>query len=155
MFLFPHSHFVPRLAGATGKSPRSPAFTLTELLVVLALVAALSGVLVRAGRHVFETGRVASARAELAVLSAALDQYRSAHGDYPPSLDALGGGAVPLDPWRRPYCYAYKSQAPWTNPVYVLCSAGPDGLANEALRAGGFPNPEMAGNGDNLWANQP
>lgn len=57
-----------------------------------------------------------------------------------------------LDPWDHPYRYAYKTQAPWTNPGYVLYSAGPDGAATPALLAGGFPDVAAAGNADNLYA---
>ena len=60
-----------------------------------------------------------------------------------------------LDPWAEPYGYAYKSELPWSNPSYVLYSAGPDGVAGAALLAGGFPDYLHAGNGDNLWANPP
>lgn len=64
--------------------------------------------------------------------------------------------AVLLDPWDRPYFYAYKSPAGgWTNPAYVLGSAGPDGVATTVLRGGGFPDVAAAGNADNLYANQP
>ncbi len=58
------------------------------------------------------------------------------------------------DPWGRPYRYAYKSQTPWSNSSYVLYSAGPDGLDNATLQAGGFPDVAAAGNADNLYANR-
>ena len=63
--------------------------------------------------------------------------------------------AVLLDPWERPYRYAYKSQQPWTNPACVLWSAGPDGNGTATLLAGGFPDRNATGNADNLYADQP
>lgn len=63
--------------------------------------------------------------------------------------------AVLLDPWERPYGYAYKSQLPWTNPACVLWSAGPDGTDTAALLAGGFADRNATGNADNLYADQP
>jgi prepilin-type N-terminal cleavage/methylation domain-containing protein len=64
--------------------------------------------------------------------------------------------AVLVDPWGHPYFYAYKSPpGGWTNPGYVLGSAGPDGAAVTALRPGGFADVAAAGNTDNLYANQP
>lgn len=131
-------------------------FTLIELLVVVALIATLSGLLLGGGRYAFESGRISRARAELAAWSAALENYRTAHGDYPPSLAALDRApAASRDPWEQPYRYAYKSSVPWTNPSYVLYSAGPDGTASEVLRMGGFPDPSAPGNADNVYANLP
>lgn len=131
-------------------------FTLLELLVVIALIALLSGIALGVGRRAVEGGRESRARAELSAWSAALDAFRAARGDFPGSLDALGPEALPrLDPWEHAYRYAYKSQTPWTNPGYVLYSIGPDGLETATLRAGGFPDPAAPGNADNLWATPP
>jgi len=64
-------------------------------------------------------------------------------------------GEVLLDPWGRAYCYAYKSPAGgWTNPGYVLYSAGPDGTQISRLLAGGFPDASAAANLDNIHANR-
>lgn len=60
-----------------------------------------------------------------------------------------------LDPWGAPYGYAYKSELPWSNPGFVLYSAGPDGRVAEALLPGGFPDYSGPDNNDNLWANPP
>jgi general secretion pathway protein G len=171
---------------------RPSAFTLLELLVVIAVVAILSGIVLGFGRRAAESGRNARARAELAALSAALESYKLAYGDYPRTnlparlLQSLLGQRGPgdqatsgmplielarftasgtadplasdatelLDPWGNPFRYAYKSQLPWTNPAYVLYSAGPDGADTAALRSGGFPDAAALGNPDNLWANQ-
>lgn len=155
MFLFSSFRFTRRLVRAERGCPPSRAFTLLELLVVLGLISILGGLLLGVGSYAFEAGRVSRARAELAALAAALDAYRAAYGDYPIALETLPGQPALLDPWNHSYRYAYKSQAPWTNPGYVLYSAGPDGLANEALRAGGYPDPVPGVNADNLWANRP
>jgi hypothetical protein len=82
-----------------------------------------------------------------------LADYRVAQGDYPPSLNQLKSApASLLDPWGNPYRYAYRSQVPWTNPVYVLFSAGPDGAADETLRPGCFADSTPVHNRDNLYA---
>jgi len=59
------------------------AFTLMELLAVIAIVAVLAGFVLGAGRWVSETGRTARARAEMAAIAAALESYRRVCGDYP------------------------------------------------------------------------
>lgn len=172
MFLFSRFRHSPgvgvelaRSFGSVAKTWTEPArplhfqeggFTLLELLIVIALVATLSGLLLGGGRHALESGRVARARAELAAWSATLESYRASHGDYPRSLDLVPRApATPVDPWNHLYRYAYKSQSPWTNPAYVLFSIGPDGTASESLRAGGFADAAAAGNADNLYANAP
>jgi general secretion pathway protein G len=59
------------------------AFTLVELLLVIAVIAILSSILLTIGSSAVEKGREVRARAELAALSAGLESYRRAYGDYP------------------------------------------------------------------------
>lgn len=63
------------------------AFTLLELLAVISLIALLIGIVLGVGRRAGESGRTARAKAELAALSAALESYRLAYGDYPQTAD--------------------------------------------------------------------
>jgi general secretion pathway protein G len=166
-----------------GANPARAAFTLLELLSVIAIIALLAGIVIGAGRRATESGKSARARAELAVLGAALENYKRTYGDYPRTEDeaqllrALLGrrgpvadavitgrtlieadrftiaGDVLLDPWGRTYVYAYKTTTPWSNSSYVLYSAGPDGRENPRLLAGGFPDAAGEGNADNIHAN--
>ncbi len=71
-----------------GATDKRAAFTLLELLSVLALVAVLAGMVLGAGRRAAEAGKTARAKAELAALSAALEGYRREYGDYPQTDDA-------------------------------------------------------------------
>jgi general secretion pathway protein G len=70
------------------RSPRCGAFTLLELLAVIALIAILTGIVIGVGQSASGKGKVARARAELAVLGAALESYKAAHGDYPRTSDS-------------------------------------------------------------------
>lgn len=64
-----------------------------------------------------------------------------------------GEAAVLLDPWERPYRYAYRTPAAvWTNSSFVLFSAGPDGQSATPLLAGGFPDQAAPENTDNIHA---
>lgn len=65
--------------------PSSPqrAFTLLELLAVIAIIALLTGIVIGVGRRASESGKIARAKAELAVISAALESYKRQYGDYP------------------------------------------------------------------------
>jgi len=69
-----------------------------------------------------------------------------------PSIDPE---AMLLDPWGQPYRYAFKTLMSWKNPAFVLYSAGPDGVDDASLLAGGFVNRTAAANLDNLEALTP
>lgn len=72
----------------TAGLPRHRGFTLIELLSVLVIVGLLAGLVLGLGRYAVATGKSSRAKAELAVLSAALEAYRRQHGDYPHTADA-------------------------------------------------------------------
>ena len=71
----------------SGANYQRAAFTLLELLAVVALLDLLSGLLLGAARRIGEVGRIAQAKAELAVLAAALENYQRLYGDYPQTDD--------------------------------------------------------------------
>jgi type II secretory pathway pseudopilin PulG len=58
-----------------------------ELLLVLAIVGALSAIVLGFAGRAVEAGRVARAKTELAALSASLERYRLQFGDYPQTDD--------------------------------------------------------------------
>ena len=64
-------------------SRRRSAFTLVELLTVIAVIAILSAISVTVVRGVKERANIARARAELAALSTALEEFKRLYGDYP------------------------------------------------------------------------
>ncbi len=76
----------------------------------------------------------------------------------PASLPAPGGTSqianAFVDPWERRYLYAYKTGASWTNPSFVLWSAGPDGRDSATLTTGGFMDLAAPENADNIVANR-
>lgn len=116
-------------------------FTLVELLVVIIILGLLAGLV---GPRLF--GRVgqskqATAKAQIELLGAALDQYRLDVGAYPPAGSGLSAlvqnpnvanwngpylkkNAVPLDPWGK--SYQYKC-CPGERGDYDLWSYGADG----------------------------
>jgi general secretion pathway protein G len=76
------------LAPPGANCPRA-AFTLLELLTVITLLALLGGLVLGGGRHAIEAGRTARARAELATICAALENYQRLLGDYPQTDDGV------------------------------------------------------------------
>ena len=116
-------------------------FTLIELLVVIIVLGLLVGLV---GPRLF--GRVAqskqaTAKAQIELLGAGLDQYRLDVGSYPPSAAGLSAlvqnpnvsnwngpylkkNAVPQDPWGKPYQYKC---CPGDHGDYDIWTFGADG----------------------------
>jgi general secretion pathway protein G len=97
------------------------AFTLMEMLVVVAIIVMLAGI----GGYYFvqaqEDAKKGTAKAQTKVLTQACEAYRINHGAWPPSLAALlqqdeeGGPYLKsadaiIDPWKQPY--SYNAQGP-------------------------------------------
>ncbi len=130
---------------------RRRAFTLLEILVVLAIIGLLVGLVVSNTDKIF--GQSQEAIAKIFVrdsLKTPLVRYRIDLGDYPATNEGLAalivapgtadkwrgpyldvtGGKLPADPWGQPYEYRYPGVK---NPGgYDLYSKGPDKVAETA-----------------------
>ncbi|MGH8017731.1 MAG: type II secretion system protein [Opitutaceae bacterium] len=73
----------PRLSPAAQRLCSRAAFTLVELLAVITVIGILVTITVGLTRGVSERSKIAQAKADLAVLAAALEQYKLQYGDYP------------------------------------------------------------------------
>jgi general secretion pathway protein G len=126
-------------------------FTLTELMVVLFIVGLLSAVVLINVLPSQDRAMVTKARADIATLENAMEQYRLDNLTYPNAADGLAalrsapagladpsryrpGGYVrnlPEDPWGRPYQLAVpgRNGAPFS--VYSLGADGAPGGENE------------------------
>jgi type II secretory pathway pseudopilin PulG len=60
-----------------------PAFTIVEILVVLAIILILAGLVLAASSYVRNKGARSRAEAEIAAISAALENYKADNGVYP------------------------------------------------------------------------
>jgi len=125
---------------------RLRAFTLLEILVVLAIIGLLAGLAVSNSDKIF--GRSQEAVAKVFVrdsLKISLVRYRIDLSDYPSTAEGLAallvapankaekwrgpyidapGNRVPLDPWGEPYQYRYPGTK--NKDGYDLFSKGPD-----------------------------
>ena len=62
-----------------------PAFTVIEVLLVLAIIAVLTGLILATSSYTYRKGARSRAEAEIAAMSAALENYRADNGSYPSS----------------------------------------------------------------------
>ena len=116
-------------------------FTLVEMLVVITIIALIVGLVGPRVLNYLTESKIKAAKIQIESLGSALDLYYLDIGRYPTSAEGLAalvqrpgnttlwngpylrGGAVPNDPWGRPYVYRVAGQ-----PVsYDLISYGSDG----------------------------
>lgn len=118
-------------------------FTLTEMLIVVAIIALLGTFLTRSLMGKLDRAKVDTAKTQIRSLGTQLDQFKMDCGFYPLSdqgLEALltkptggrecknydpngylGQKRVPNDPWNNPYAYESDGSK------YVIKSLGADG----------------------------
>jgi prepilin-type N-terminal cleavage/methylation domain-containing protein len=100
---------------------RLAAFTLIELLTVIAIIGILAAITFGVSKGVTERAAISTAKGELAALAAALENYKRQYGDYPQT-----GGTAPAV----------------VNPTAVITTASAQSLFFNAL-AGKF-GPKLA-----------
>lgn len=94
------------------------AFTVVELLVVIAIILVLAGLILATSGYVQTKGKRSRAEAEIAAISAALENYKADNGIYPTdpaSTETLAANADPSGGNPRTFVesskYLYKSLA--------------------------------------------
>jgi general secretion pathway protein G len=113
-------------------------FTLIELMVVMVIIGLLAALVAPRLFPKLGKGKQAAAKAQIELLSQALDQYRLDTSSFPSSQEGLNAlmtnpgkekwdgpylkKNVPADPWGNPYVY----QFPGTHGEYDLFSYGRD-----------------------------
>ncbi len=113
-------------------------FSLIELMVVMVIIGLLAALVAPRLFPKLGKGKQAAAKAQIELLSQALDQYRLDTGTYPSTQEGLNAlmtnpgqekwdgpylkKNVPTDPWGNPYTY----QVPGTHGEYDLFSYGRD-----------------------------
>jgi len=101
---------------ALQQAQRRAAFTLLEVLIVVAIIVMLAGAGVYYFLQRLESAKIDTAQAECKAIAAQCSMYYADYGQFPPNLETLtqvqpdGRGAyIPpeklLDPWKKPYQY--------------------------------------------------
>ena len=116
-------------------------FTLIELLLVMVILVVLAGIAVPIYIGRAETAKKDAAKADINMISSALDLFETDCTRFPTNEEGVGAlmqqpsGVTgwhgpylkkePIDPWKNPYNYSYPGTR---NPAsYDLSSSGPDG----------------------------
>ncbi|WP_298363022.1 type II secretion system major pseudopilin GspG [uncultured Bradyrhizobium sp.] len=140
------------------RSRRSEAgFTLVEMLVVITIIGLIMGLVGPRVLSYLSDSKVKTARIQIQGFSSALDLFYLDNGRYPNSSEGLGalakrpdgaaawngpylsGGAVPNDPWGRPYVYKFPGQ----HGPYDLVSLGPEGREGDASAGASISNSQQ------------
>ena len=69
------------------------AFTLIELLAVIAIIAILAGLLLNTAGYIQKKGAMSRAETEIAALAVALENYKTDNGEYPQGNNVSGVNA--------------------------------------------------------------
>jgi len=136
---------------------RNCGFTLLELLIVITIIAILSGLVLSAAGYVQKKGARSRAEAEIAAVGAALESYKADNGDYPNGSNSLvlitnlmpSSGKVYfefkskstnssgwLDPFGENYYYIYTNGSPnnGTNNFDLWSTAGNSAVTNGYIK---------------------
>src|SRR6201997_4044406 len=116
-------------------------FTLVEMLVVITIIGLIMSLVGPRVLNYLGESKVKAARIQIQSFSSALDLFYLDAGRYPSSAEGLAalvkptagltswngpylkGGAVPNDPWGKPYVY----RSPGERSAYEIISYGADG----------------------------
>ena len=133
---------------AVTPAPKPNGFTLVELMVVIFIIGLLTTIVVINVLPNQDKAMIQKAKADIAVLSQAMETYRLDNLAYPPAGEGLqslvtppasaGNGArtagyikkLPNDPWGRPYQYANPGRSGGFD-IYSLGADGAPGGEND------------------------
>jgi len=121
------------------------AFTIIELLIVIAVIATLVGIALPRFRGMQEEGKIAQAKAELRTLQTALESYYIHNSNaYPSALSSLTsatpniiGAALPTDPFNGSSNYGFATDGASPVKYYVLYSVGVGGNGSATVSTAG------------------
>jgi general secretion pathway protein G len=117
-----------RHTARAGARQARQAFTLMEILIVVAIIVVLAGTFVVYGLPMLKKSEEDSARLKMKGLEAALTQYRTVHKTFPPDLQTLTVQDPEYD--NKPYIEDEGIMDPWGQPFQY----SPDGSRNKGAK---------------------
>ena len=129
------------VASRRSRRKREGGFTLVEMLVVITIIALIMSLVGPRVLNYLSESKVKAAKIQIQSFTSALDLMYLDTGRYPSSAEGLDslvkpangmtgwngpylkGGAVPTDPWGKPYLY----KSPGEHGAYDVVSLGADG----------------------------
>jgi general secretion pathway protein G len=108
-------------------------FTLIEIMIVVTIMAMLTAVVIVPNvTKYLKKAKVDAAKMQIRNFQLPLNEFMSAHGNYPASDEGLEAlvkegylKKVPLDPWGNPYQYRFPGEV--EQDEYEIYSFGADG----------------------------
>jgi general secretion pathway protein G len=121
------------------RRPRG-AFTLMEMLIVVAIIVMLAGVAAYSYTRYLEQARENTAKLQITHLQEAVMEYNTSNGSFPASLEELTAASEGkpaaleqkdlLDPWGKQYSYEPNNVSPTGKPRIATQSPGGTPIAN-------------------------
>ena len=122
------------------RSATRSAFTLVELLVVITIIAILTGLLIVAASSAILAGKRASIKATMNNMDAALEDYKNTLGSYPPATQTDGTGGLSddkiLSAFKRHLKKAYPQHREPEGLIEALVGMNTSGDTNANLPGG-------------------
>lgn len=131
------------------RRPWFEAFTLVELMIVLAIISTLAAIAIPSYFSSRYKAKIAVAISEIKMIEKAVLNFMSENGEFPDNLSDIGMDQI-IDPWGRPYQYlridggttpglnGMRRRDKNANPVnsdFDLYSMGRDGLTQAQFTA--------------------
>jgi general secretion pathway protein G len=120
---------------------RDDGYTLTEMLVVIAIIGLIAAALTPAVFGQMNRARAKSAELQLQTVAAAVEAFRTDVGRYPTEaegLQALAMAPAGVEGWSGPYVHGRKSLTdPWGRPLIYAAPKDPDSFQVISLGADG------------------